>query len=58
MITIILKPRLASQAPKVSKIILSCGSIILFIVVNIGIINTKHKSIFSKQNNDMSKCEN
>jgi len=56
--TIKLNPRLASHAANVSKIILICGRLILTIHDKIGISNTIHNIIPSKQNRDISKWEN
>lgn len=54
----ILKPRLASQAANVNKIILVWGSIIIDEQDINGTNKTVHNIILSKQNKDIRRCEN
>lgn len=54
MLTIILRPSLASQAPSVKRIILIVGIGIMFMYSIIGINNTRLSIIPSKQSKDIN----
>lgn len=54
--TINLKPRLASQAPKVNKMILIVDNSMLIVVRERGIIATRVNIMPSRENNDIRKC--
>lgn len=57
IITIMLSPRLASHAPKVSITILIWGICVKFKHERNGINNTRHSIILSRQNNDINKWD-